>query len=434
MFFANKGRIIDCLIFFSVPIFFIFRIYFSSGELTPDSIQYLLQAQNFWEYKVNFPLGYPLMIKMFSFFTGSFFTASKLINILSYISIILFSYKKKFIFPETVLIFSFYPFLNFYAYTLSEPLYYFINYLIIYYSFLLTKEGFNNKSAIFLCFLFFILVSIRFSGIFVLLASLGFFVFLRVSKKIPQTHFFILSAWATLGVLCYLFINFLYCGLPLGQRDHLSINHTSPYTFITKTSHSVVYDFSFLNGIIHKGILGGTSFLNSSIGAILLLAAIIILYKNRKRTDFFNIYLIFSFIIILISTLYSYYTTKIDDTIRIKSNAYFYLLIFLSLNISKKIVNYLKVYALLIIYINSFTLIKYSSTIINYFSKFDLLECQSNHINIIYNSSISNEKNYAPILLFKAYLIDKNYKFSETDQSSDEKNYECQIKSPQIIE
>ena len=103
----EKGFII--IIPILVLIYFYVQIIFSSGKLSPDSLQYLRQADDFWNYKINFPLGYPLIIKLFTFFSGSSFWASKMVNIFCYLGVLLFSYKKKFYFKETILLFSFLP-------------------------------------------------------------------------------------------------------------------------------------------------------------------------------------------------------------------------------------------------------------------------------------------------------------------------------------
>ncbi|MDQ1102447.1 hypothetical protein [Chryseobacterium sp. SORGH_AS_1048] len=183
----KKSRILDCIIILGTLSFFVLKVIYSSGDLTPDSIQYVLQAKDFWNYKVNFPLGYPLAIKTLSYITGSFFTASKVVNILSYLGIVLFSYRKKFYFPQTLVIFSFYPFMGLYTYSLSEPLYYFFNYLIIYCVYRISRERFSPKYSIYLGILFFMLVSVRFSGIFVFAVSILFLALLTWKKKLSCT-------------------------------------------------------------------------------------------------------------------------------------------------------------------------------------------------------------------------------------------------------
>ncbi len=431
----KRITLLNCLVFFSAIIYFIIRICFSSGQLSPDGINYLLQAQNLWNYKVNFPLGYAFLIKLFSFFTGSYFTASKLINILVYVGIIAFSYRKNFFFTQTLFIFSFYPFLDFFTQSLSESVYYFIIYLIIYYTYRITKHDFKIKFAVYLFLLFFILTSLRFSGLFIFFSSIIYFFYLLCKKELSPKYFILLSFAMTLGVSLYLLINYLYCGFALGQRDHLHIEPANIFTFITNISLSTARDFSFLNGILHQGIFQKILFLNIWVGIALLIAAIVTLYKKRNKRDFFTNYLILSFIIIFAGVFYSYYTTKIDNTIRIKSMPYLYLVLLLLTNLSEKIMSYLKILALLFIFINIYTILKYSDTILNNYATFDSLICppKAKSINLIYNEKIAEERNHAAILMFKAIAIDRNYKINENTKDSTKNKAPCSINSNEII-
>ncbi|MCW3160403.1 hypothetical protein [Chryseobacterium oryctis] len=431
----KKSIALDILVFLGVIAYFVLRIIYSSGEFTPDSIQYLQQAQDFWDYKVNFPLGYPFLINIFSLFTGSLIIASKLINILSYIGIILFSYKKKFFFPQTLFIFSFYPFLGLYTLTLSESVYYFFNYLIIYFVYKIIEGGFNTKRIFSLAILFFILTSIRFSGVFVFATAIAFLGYITFKKKYSIKSYSFLVISTLFGVLSYLLINYLYCGFPLGQRDHLHIEPENCIEFISRISVSTCKDFSFLNAIIHKGLLNKISFINIFVGAVLIITAFLVLLKKGKKISYFNLYLAFSFIGILLTLLYSYYTTRIDDTIRIKSNVYLYLVLLIAFNIPRSIINYAKVFVIFTLGINSFTLIKHSESIIKHIPKYETLICKTNDksINIIYkNYKDSNEKNNSAVLLFKAILIDKGYKFLDSEQP-DPKVSNCQIQTSEII-
>jgi len=70
----NKSRLLDRLVILGTLSFLVLKFIYSSGDLTPDSLQYFLQAKDFWTYQVNFPLGYPLAIKILSYVTGSFFS------------------------------------------------------------------------------------------------------------------------------------------------------------------------------------------------------------------------------------------------------------------------------------------------------------------------------------------------------------------------
>ncbi|ROI02191.1 hypothetical protein EGI16_15040 [Chryseobacterium sp. G0240] len=432
---SGKISVVDYFIFSGALIFIILKTVYSSGELTPDSIQYLLQAQNLWGYKVNFPLGYPFLIKIVSFVTGSLLIASKVINILAYLGTVLFSYRKKFFLSQTILIFSFYPFINLYSPSLSEPLYFFINYLIIYYVYQYIKEGFTIKNTVHLSLLFFFLVSVRFSGVFVLAAVLAFLAYFNFKNKYPAKSFIIPAVSVTVGALAYLIINHMYSGFALGRRDHLYIPPASLMEFMPKMLWSALNDFSFLNTILHKGILNRITSFNIFIGTVLFILFIFLIVKKRKQLSYFNVYLIFSFIIITLGILYSYYTTGIDNTIRIKSNAYLYMIFFIFLNSKNYLTRFFQGFVIFSLLFNCLTIIKYAENIISYLPKFSRLICPSkDKIVYITYKDIRDEKerNHSSVLFFKAYLIDKGYSIEISDDGN-QKAPGCHVTTSEII-
>lgn len=430
----KTNTIINSLVFFGALLLVVLQNFLSTGNISSDSINYVLQAQKFWEYKINFPLGYPLLIKFFSHITGSLFIASKLINIISYLGIIYISYKKKFYFQHTILIFSFYPFIAFYSSTLSEPLFYFFNYLIIYTVYQIIKNGLQKKYIAILSILFFLLVSIRFSGLFVFVGTITFLVYLLQQKKYPLSSYFYLCASSTIGVILYLYINYLYCGYLLGQRSHLHNEVEDFIPFILQILKSTFHDFSFLNIIIHKGALRIVSPLNIWIGITLILFSICLFIK--KTSTYFSLYLFITFAVLFLTMFYSYYTTIIDNTIRIKSNAYLYLLFYLLINSPKKLIIYFKWLTVIILIFNSLTLIRFSGNINNLVTHYEKLICNSNHkiVHIVYkNNDFEKNRNNAKLLLFKAILIDRNYIIIEEIENSSIKPFPCKIYASEII-
>ncbi|HCR75113.1 MAG TPA: hypothetical protein DIW37_01645 [Chryseobacterium sp.] len=423
---------LDFIIFSVVIVFFVIRIFLSSGELSPDSIQYLLQSQNFWTYKVNFPLGYGFLIKAFHYFTKSYFLASKIINLFSYVAIIIFSYCKKFFFPQTVLIFSFYPFINLYPQSFSEAPYFCINYLIIYFIHKIIQNGFTWKNNLWISLLFFLLIALRFSGLFVCIVSITFLGIWTYHKNQSLKTFLLFTLSSASGVCFYLFINTLYCGFPLGDRRHLQNEPPNSSYFISEFWTSVLHDFSFLNIFIHKGLLDKISSLHYFVSLIIIFFTLFVFVKKRKKLNAFNYYLIFSFLGIMISLLYSYYTTKIDHTIRIKSNAYMYLLFFISLNIPKMTIIFFKQFVILALFINSFTLVKYSEKLTIQIKKQKVHICDSKEkvINIVYK--YDTLRNNAQVLLFKAILIDRKFNFHESDNHN-KRVSGCSVKASDIV-
>lgn len=432
----KKSRLLDCIVILGTLSFLVLKFIYSSGDLTPDSLQYFLQAKNFWTYKVNFPLGYPLAIKILSYVTGSFFSASKWVNILSYIGIVLFSYRKKFYFPQTLIIFSFYPFTGFYTYSFSEPLYYFFNYLIIYYVYRIIAEDFKTKYTVYLGILFFMLVSVRFSGIFVFAFSMLFLALISRRKKYSVQSYLYTAAAASLGILSYLMINFMYCGHALGDRSHLQQVPVNIFSvFIPHFLYSLFHDFSLFNGILHKGILSRISFIQVYAGFLLITGGILLVIKKGKKLSSFNFYLVLCFSGILLSLLYSYYTTVIDDDIRIKSNAFLYLAMIIVFNIPLRTLNSLKVFVILILILNSVTVLTYYKRADLLLDKYDafISNCAHKKVNIIYkNFRDKHERNNAAVLFFKTRLIDKGFDMIESE-SPVTSGSGCRISTSEII-
>ncbi|KQR95473.1 hypothetical protein ASG01_06415 [Chryseobacterium sp. Leaf180] len=427
----KKKGLTEIIIFLSAIAFICIKTVFSSGELSPDSIQYFLQAQNFWEYKVNFPLGYAFLLKIFSNFTGSLFIASKVISLLSYASIIIFSYRRKFFFTQTLILFSFYPFIGQFSSSLSEPFFFLLNFLILYSVYKTATDQFSWKYPIILFALFFLLTATRFSALFILVSVTAFFLYLFLKNKLTFLRFVLLTNASILGVILYLCINKLYCGSFLGARDHLLITQCSFFDFISGFLSSSAKDLSFLNGILHKILQQKINFFHIYTGVITFLSALIIVLKKRKSFKDFDIFLLFSFSIVFLGIGYSYYTTQIDNTVRIKSIAFFFLLFFVLINIPEQT---LKIYAgisLLICLLNIFTVVKNSQNITVYIKKMEGIV--DNYPSTIVFSDLKQQRSASPILLLKSMIIDKGLKFEESQSSKNTTEGNCIIKAEDVL-
>lgn len=431
----KKTFSLDLLIILLACFYIILSVIYTSGGVSPDSLQYFLQAQNFWEYKTNFPLGYATFIKLLSFLTRSYLLSSKIINILCYLGILVFSYRKKFYFYQTLIIFSFYPFINLYYASLSEPLYYFFNYIIIYIVYQITIKGFTYIHFIFLFFLFFFLISIRFSGIFVFVSLTAFFTYLLIKKYYTLQSYIYLILATGAGVFTYLLINYYYCGYFLGSRSHLIPAHRNIFVSLFKTLRSTANDFSFLNAFIHKGLLNKFKELHPYIGLFIMILACSFAVKNFRKISIFNIYILFSFVGILLGIIYTYHTTIVDDSIRIKSNAYLYLILFLVFNSHAKLLNYYKVCVVIILLANTITMIKYSENImikVHHFHKI-ISGYKVRDVEIIYHDlENKSERNNCSLLLFKSLLIDQDFTIFDSE-IQDQKRSSNRIEVSEIL-
>ena len=358
----EKGFII--IIPILVLIYFYVQIIFSSGKLSPDSLQYLRQADDFWNYKINFPLGYPLIIKLFTFFSGSSFWASKMVNIFCYLGVLLFSYKKKFYFKETILLFSFYPLIQFYAFTWSESLFFFLLYLFIFLVNRIIIKGLTSSKIVFVAILIFAITSVRFSSVFITFPTM---MTVLLNKNIywqKRAKFSLISIFA---VATYLLINYFYSGYLMGKREHLLIEPQNIIVFSKKVSLSFLRDFSFLNAFDHKFISSLPLGIHYFTTILFLLALLILCIRKLPMEKWVN-YLLITAGCSFIGICLSYYKIRIDDSIRIKSAVYFFLL-FAFLIISSKAFKLIAAYIVTIVLLcNIATYLYYSQSSLEQFA------------------------------------------------------------------
>ena len=121
------------------------------GRINPDSIRYMRQANIFPIIdNTTAPLGYPLIIKFFTFFGLDEFWGSKIVALLSYLFIIIFAYKKKFYFKETILVGAIFSFVSIFSYTMSEPFILPFVFLFLYLGSKIINGNINKYQAIIL--------------------------------------------------------------------------------------------------------------------------------------------------------------------------------------------------------------------------------------------------------------------------------------------
>lgn len=87
------------------------------GRTTPDSIQYFRTAEAFPVIdNTTTPLGYPLFIKFFAYFSDEFW-ASKIIGLFAYSFLIYFAWKKNFYIKEILLTTALYSYVSIFSFS-----------------------------------------------------------------------------------------------------------------------------------------------------------------------------------------------------------------------------------------------------------------------------------------------------------------------------
>lgn len=177
------------------------------GRVNPDSIRYMRFAHVFPTIdNTTTPLGYPLSIKLFTYFGFDEFWSSKLVGILAFLFIAIFAWKKNFYMKESIIISSLFSFVSIYAYTMSEALALPFVFLFLYTAHqTITGKLEKWKAILYLSLSLIALYNIRYSSLFIM-GGTGLFGLIMWKKKYSRT--FIFSA--VIGCIFIVLYKFLF--------------------------------------------------------------------------------------------------------------------------------------------------------------------------------------------------------------------------------
>ncbi|KFC24648.1 hypothetical protein IO90_00605 [Chryseobacterium sp. FH1] len=197
------------------------------------------------------------MLRLFFEIFGDFFWASKALNTLMITVILLFSYFKRFYFKETVLLLAGKTALFVFSIAISESLFVFLLYFLIYYLYKILNDNKSSyKDAISASLILFAMFTVRYSGIYVYLSVVAFAGFLLIKgkdkSKIKEIGLFVLLSG--FGIAGYLLFNLMEFGSFTGEnlrgkpaeiltiyviRDLLGLaNSVNPYIGLKPSSNS----------------------------------------------------------------------------------------------------------------------------------------------------------------------------------------------------
>lgn len=252
------------------------------GRVNPDSIRYMRQAHLLPIIdNTTAPLGYPFSIKILTYIGLDEFWSSKLIGILAFTIMLIFSYRKRFYFKEVVATSALFSFVSIFSYTMSEALTLPFVFFLIY----LSKEIIDGKlsstkAIIGLSILLIILYNIRYSALFIM-AAMGWFGLLNIKKYYGK--YFIISA--IVGIAFIIFFKFFYI-------DYFNKNYVDSFLNIglKPTSQLLIECFQGLttsfNPFVHIADPNGgkINFFIYGIGLANIIVLSILIIKN-KLTD-----------------------------------------------------------------------------------------------------------------------------------------------------
>ncbi len=205
-----------------VIVYSVQALFLSAGGIGADSLSYFGIAADFPQVITNlFPLGFPALIKVFQSVFQDYFWASKVLNISMAVCILLFSYFKQFYFKETVLLFT--GKTLFFALNLvsSEGSFIFLLYFLIYFFHEKFEEKIKSGTFVFFASLLMVLLfTVRYSGIYIYLGILFFWLFLVLkSKPLPiKINLFKFLLISGIGITSYLSFNYFTFGSFTGEH------------------------------------------------------------------------------------------------------------------------------------------------------------------------------------------------------------------------
>ena len=207
----------------AIVIIYFFQSFFNAtGGIGADSLSYFGIASDLPRLETNlFPLGFPLMLKFFHGIFQDYFWAGKMLNISMVFVILVFSYFKKFYFRETVLLFTGKTLFYVLNLVISEGPFIFLLYFLIYLFHERFQEKINPLKFIFFnSLLLVLLVTVRYSGIYIYLGVCIFFLMMILkNKENPlKKDLFLTLLFSGIGIGFYLGFNSYIYGSFAGEN------------------------------------------------------------------------------------------------------------------------------------------------------------------------------------------------------------------------
>lgn len=284
------------------------------GRVNPDSIRYMRFANVFPTIdNTTTPLGYPLSIKLFTYFGFDEFWGSKAVGITALLFIIYFSWKKKFYHRESIVVSALFSFVSTYAYTMSEGLILPFVFLFLYTAHLVITGKLEKGKAIFyLTLSLIVLYNIRYSALFIIGAT-GLFGLIFWKRKYSPV--FIISG--AMGLVFIVLYKFLFI-------DYFNENYVKQFLEmgLHPTSQLLVELFQGLttsfNPFVHIANPGG-GLINYAIYGIGLLniTVMIYLFTRKKPTETESFFILIGITGIICSYFIQYFYSVIPIDYRI---------------------------------------------------------------------------------------------------------------------
>lgn len=301
----NKEKIVQITLVVITYIMIILRFLMNEkGRVSPDSIRYMRQSEIFPVIdNTTAPLGYPLAIKFFTFLDLDNFWSSKLVGLLAYTLILIFSYRKQFFFKELMVTSALFSFVSTYSYTMSEEL---ILPFVVFFFYIgkqITNQTYSLLQGVSLLSLCLItMINIRYSALFFCCGSI---VFGLMNFRKSYWKSFIFSGM--IGILFYVIYKFTFIDYfnekYIDTFLEIGLKPTSQllielFQGLATTFNPFIHIADPNGGIINFGIFG--------IG-ILTIAAMLFLFIRIKLSETEKFILTSSVVSIILSFFIQYF-------------------------------------------------------------------------------------------------------------------------------
>lgn len=281
------------------------------GRTNPDSIRFMRTSKVFPVIdNTTTPMGYPLSLKLFTFFGFDEFWASKIIGLLAYFFIVYFAWKKKFYLKETILVGGLFSFVSIFSYTMSESLMLpFVFVFLFVARQIIIGQIKGAKAFLYLSLMLILLYNIRYPALFII-GGVLLYGLLNLRKHYGKTFIFSGVAGLVFVVLYkFLFIDY-FNETYVEQFLNIGLHPTSKllvelFQGMATTFNPFIHIANPAGGIINYGIYG--------IGLLNILLLSLLFIKNKlSETEQFLVFIGVSGIICSYFVQYFYSVNAID--------------------------------------------------------------------------------------------------------------------------
>ena len=320
-------------------------LFIPNGGLVGDIQHYIRIAYYLPEVKWSlYPLGYPLLLRAFYSFTGDYYWAGRIINMLCFLGIGLFAYKKNFHFKETVILLCTKIFVYAYFNILSEGVFLCLMYFLFYYFYQYFYNKRGKQLVIAGSVLMILLFTVRYSALYIYLALAVYYVFyyyFRLRKqglsffRTSYSNFLLISG---IGIFLYISFNYMKFGDLMGESFR-NPSDLKPFTepfYIAVLGFFMAFDPFFAIKAVQltpKSILVESIFLIINLSCIWYFIRICKKYfKKTKDFYFYGLIIFIGISYLLLIFLSSFYQGIDNMDMRILSEGsfcIFYVFIFI---------------------------------------------------------------------------------------------------------